>query len=467
MPNSLTATGITTATQPELVTNLTAQYQVIYGADIDLDSDTPDGQTINNFAQVAADEGDLLTQIYNMFDPDNAIGVVLDQRVAINGIQRLGGTFTVTNITLVTSGALTLYGLDQTAQPVYTVADNANNQWQLQSTQIVNAAGTYIFSFQAANVGAVITIPNTINVPVTIVLGVVSVNNPAIYTTLGTNQETDAALKIRRQKSVSLPSQGYLAGLLAALENTPGVTFAFIEENTTSTTNGDGVPGHSIWVIVAGTATAASIANAIYVKRNAGCGMFGSVTFTITQVDGSPFIIRWDTVIPEPLFIKFTATSLNGTTPPNIAGIVAGLPTIFVPGVFGEVNINELATFVQQIDPNTLVTNAGFSISSVGSYTNTLVPAAKTNQFAISTPNIIVLPMLLLPATDIVTHGTTAQFNGYGGFGSLTYSVLVNNSGGSISGSGLYTAGATHPVTDTIKVQDTLGNIATATISVI
>ena len=134
----------------------------------------------------------------------------------------------MTNVTVTVSQALNLYGLDQTAQPVYTVADNAGNQWQLQTTQHLSTPGTYVFSFQAANPGAVLTTINTITVPVTIVLGVTSINNPTTYTTLGINEETDAALKIRRQKSVSLASQGYLAGLLAALENINGVTSAFV-----------------------------------------------------------------------------------------------------------------------------------------------------------------------------------------------------------------------------------------------
>jgi len=61
------------------------------------------------------------------------------------------------------------------------------------------------------------------------------------------------------------------------------------------------------------------------------------------------------------MFIFFNAASLNGTSSPNIAGILSGLPTSFVPAVYGQVNINDLATLVQDIDSNTLVTNAGFS----------------------------------------------------------------------------------------------------------
>lgn len=360
MPNSIGPTGLEVQTQEELVAYFTAQFQAIYGVDVNLDQDTPDGQLMYIFIQSVLDLQDLLVQIYNQFDPDTAIGRVLDQRVAINGIQRQAGTFTTTNITLMLTQALTLYGLDQEVEPVYTVADNAGNQWQLRES-IALLSGENVLEFQSAVPGEVLTTPNTITVPVTVVLGVSSINNPTTYTTLGINEESDAALKIRRQQSVSLSSQGYLAGLLASLLNISGVTFAKIYENDTGATDGDGIPSHSIWVIVAGSGLAASIANAIYTKRNAGCGLKGNQTYVITQPDGSLFTIRWDNVEAETLFIKFTATSLDGVNPVDYAAIIADLPSTFTPGVYEQVNINDLATAIQEIDNNCLVTNAGFS----------------------------------------------------------------------------------------------------------
>lgn len=489
MPNILDANGLQVASQAELVAHYTAAYQVVYGVDIDLTPGSPDGQMMMIFIQSVLDVEQLLMQVYSGMDPNNAVGVTLDQRVAINGIQRQAGTFTVTNITLVVSQSVNLFGLDQVAQPVYTVADNAGNQWQLQFTQEGLAAGTQILSFQASTPGALTTIPNTITNQVTIVLGIDSVNNPTLYTTLGINEESDAALKIRRQISVSLPSQGYLAGLLAALENIPGVSFAFVEENTTGSTNADGVPGHSIWVIVSGSGTAASIANAIYIKRNAGCGMYassfaGAQSFVITQADGSPFTVYWDDVVTVPLFVKFTATSLNKTTPPNIAAIRAGLQSVFLPGPAQQVNINDLATAVQSIDQNSLVTSAGFSLTSGGSYTTTLTPVTKNKQFQVSSADTIILTMILAappPATGIgyVINGTTGvvtntalsiaasgmfSFLGLGGFGTYTYSVVTGTGSTINSSTGVYTAGSAG--TDTVTVTDSLSNTADCVVTV-
>lgn len=468
MPNILDATGLTVSTQAELITFYSAAFRTIYGSDINLDPDAPDGQMMMIFIQSVQDLQDLLVAIYNQFDPDNAIGNVLDQRVAINGIQRQAGTHTITNVTIVVSQSLTLYGTDQVVNTPYIVADNAGNQWELITSIALPSAGTYVMPFQAVVPGAILSVPNTITVPVSVVLGVTSINNPTTYTTLGLNEESDFALKIRRQKSVSLSSQGYLQGLLAALENISGMISAFVYENVTGSTDADGIPSHSIWVIVSGTAAVAAIANAIYTKRNAGCGMKGTQTFSIAQADGSQFVVRWDNVAAEALFIKFTATSLDGVNPPNIAAIISGLVTSFVPGVNAQVNVNELSTLVQAIDANTLVTSAGFSTTSGGSYTSTLSPASKSQQFAVSAPDIIVLPMILNPTAPSAVHTTgTVQFSTLGGYGALVYSIHTNNSSGSINSStGLYTAGSTHPVTDTVRVTDALGNTTDVPVTV-
>jgi uncharacterized phage protein gp47/JayE len=313
MPNVLDANGLQTMTRAELVTYFTTKYQQIYGPDINLESNTPDGQMMNIQIQAILDLQDLVTQVYNQFDPDNAVGVVLDQRVAINGIQRQAGTYTVTPITVVTSQSVNLYGLDQDVEPVFTVSDNAGNLWELQETQLGVTAGTHSYSFRAAIPGAQLTVPNTITTQVTIILGVTSVNNPTTYTTLGINEESDANLKVRGKSRCRFRLKATWRPSRRAREH-PGVDSAFVYENDTGTTDSDGVPGHSIWVIVSGSGTDAEIAGAIYAKRNAGCGMFGDETYDVTQVDGTLFTVRWDSVVFQDLFIEFTVTSIDGVT---------------------------------------------------------------------------------------------------------------------------------------------------------
>jgi hypothetical protein len=569
MPNVLDANGLTMMTRDEVLEYFTTQFRKIYGEDINIESNTPDGQWLNICTQAVVDMQDLVTQVYTSFDPDQAVGVILDQRVTINGIQRQQATYTYTNITIVISESVNLYGLDgATVSPdvrddgeeIYTVQDNEGNLWFLTSTEIGVPPGEHVFTFRAAVPGEQLTTPNTITVPVTIVLGVDSVNNPEPYLILGENEEKDAALRIRRQRSVSLASQGYLRGLLAALENVSGVTSAFVYENTTSVTDVDGVPGHSIWVIIAGNADAQDIAQAIYTKRNAGCGMKGDTSYTIEQIDGSPFTVRWDIVQVRNIFIKFNVSSINGVTPPPVGLIRTGLAASYVPGVNQSVNINEIATRVQDIDANTLVTGAGISLGTLqiltfsgvaasgsfkvsyngndsaainwndniatiegkiqaitgltaatvtgsisgqelvfnlsnlsnvlallvvkdnslqtsapadvsvsfdANFANTLAAPTKRNQLVVTSPNIIIVPMSLLPANSSVLAEGLVQFNGFGGYGAYIFSLQVDNSGATIDPvTGLYTAGSTPGVTDTIKVTDQHGNTAIANVVV-
>ncbi len=76
----------------------------------------------------------------------------------------------------------------------------------------------------------------------------------------------------------------------------------------------------------------------------------------------------------------------------------------------------------------------------------------------------------LLSISPLVANkfiGETQTFTAGGGFAPRTFSIAVNNSGATINpSSGLYTAGNTFDVTDTVRVTDGFGTTADATINV-
>ena len=465
MPNLLDGNGLQVYTRDELLTKFETELKAIYGNDINLDPDSPDAQMINIFIQVVLDNLDLVKQVYNSFNPDTAIGSILDQRVAINGIQRQGGTFSKTDITIVTTQPLTLYGLDQSVEDIYTVQDSEGTQWQLLETVSVST-GTHVLEFQAAIEGQVLTTPNTITQPVTIILGVDSINNPTVQSLIGEDIESDNELKLRRQKSVSLASQGYLTSLVAALENISGVQSAIVYENNSGATDADGIPSHSIWVIVAGNYDNEDIATAIYQKRNAGCGMKGDETFTITQIDGSPFVIRWDEVDIIPVFVEINLSSIDSSLI-DYDSIREGIPVQYIPDVYETLNTNKLAGLVLGFDSNALITTSGFSETVGGTYTQTLQPSTKDKQYQITESNVILLPIQLLPLAQTIGTEIEIQFSAKGGYGTYTYSLEVDNSGASLNTStGLYESG-TGTGDDTIRVTDDEGNFTEVIITVV
>ena len=393
MPNILDQNGLQVKDLSEIRQEIIDDLKVAYGDDINVDQDTPDGQAINIFALAVKDTLDVLTQVYSSFDPDQAIGRALDDRASINGIQRLAGTHTTTPVLVETDRALNLIGLDSNLPEnspanVFTVSDSEGNYFYLTNSQTIAVAGFNSFSFTAKEIGAIQTAQNQINKLVTTVLGVKSVNNPDITGTVtGLNEETDAALRLRRQKSVSLASQGYLQSLEAELQNISGVVYSKVYENTSSATDSDGIPSHSIWVIVEGGSDS-NIGYAIYTKRNAGCGMKGAVIVDVTRPDGSIFQVKFDRTQTQNLYVKFDAHSISGIVL-DTTYIKEQLALRIALGVGDDVNTNDVASLIREIDPNCLATS--IKVSSNGSdWFDIIGTSAKNNRFVLLSSNVTI-----------------------------------------------------------------------------
>ncbi len=227
--------------------------------------------------------------------------------------------------------------------------------------------------------------PNTVTVPITIVGGVTSVNNPSDPTQVGENEETDSEFRIRRQKSVSVPAQGYLQALYGGLNNITGVVDARVYENVTNSTDGDGIPAHSIWVVVDG-GDSQDIAEAIYKYRNAGCGMKGSISVNITQVDSSVFTIQFDRSQNQDLYLQFKLDVINaGTIDPD--AIKQYLVDNWKFDIYQEADITTMAEFIRQANPNVVVSEAG--VSNDGSTYDILeYPTTKQKKFILTANHI-------------------------------------------------------------------------------
>jgi hypothetical protein len=305
--------GLEVKTLTELTTETETDFKDIYGNDISIESDTPDGQQINILAQAGADIRELIVKVNAGFDIDQAEGSVLDQRLALIGLTRNGGTFTYQDVDITTDRALGLVGLDSDALVIdtsllpsglYTVKDSEGNLFYLLQTQSFTSAGVYSCNFRAASIGAVEVLPNTITTPVTVIAGVTSVNNPDAANSIGLDEETDAQARTRAKISTSLNATGNLDSLEAALLNLSGVTVAKVYENDTDTTDSDGLLAHSIRVIVEG-GDPDEIAAVIYAKRSFGCRMIGDEEVTITRTYGRSIVIKYDIPVTQNIWIRF------------------------------------------------------------------------------------------------------------------------------------------------------------------
>lgn len=395
MSDVLNANGLQTKSLTTLITELTTALQGIYGSDINVDQNSPDGQAINIYSQGGRDLREVLTQTYNSFDPDQATGRVLDQRAAINGVIRQAGTFTRTPVTVTTDRAVNLIGLDAQAdqlQPtvsgLFTVRDDEDNQFFLLSSIAIAGAGTQSLEFRSAALGEVEVQLNTITTAVTVIPGVTTINNPSAPTIIGVNEESDTAIRMRRRMAVSLGAVGSVDSIQAALVNVSGVTTSLVLENDTNVTDSQGTPPHTIWAIVEG-GTDADIANAIYVQRSVGSGMRGAQVVLVPTVTGESYEVRFDRPGQQDLWIRFSIVDITGATINNDS-----IRELIVENVFWDIgeaaSADTVIAFLKNQNENYRITGAGVSDDNV-TFVEFVNPSTFQNRFVNDVTRIIVV----------------------------------------------------------------------------
>jgi len=368
MPDILDADGLQIKSLTEVRDELETDLQNIFGSDINTDQNSPDGQQINIYAQGGIDLREVVQKVYNGFNPNLAEGKVLDQRVAINDIQRNLGTYSTTPVTLTYDKVAALIGLDAESstlipdiEGLFTVKDDEGTLFYLITSVTTAGAGSSVHEFRAAELGQVEILPNTITTQQVIVSGITAVNNPSQPTTIGIDEETDIALKVRNVKAAALRSYGYLDSIIAGLNNITGVVNAYCYENVYSSTDADGIPSHSIWAIVEGGADA-DIGEVLYKKRGGGCGMKGAVEVVVPRNTdpASNASMFFDRVVLDDLYIKMTITGFyNDTTVKD--GIVADI----IWDVGQPATSDVISCYVKGLYPDAIITEVRVSTDGV------------------------------------------------------------------------------------------------------
>jgi hypothetical protein len=390
MAATITANGPQIDTLAQVISDLlngttsASGFYQIYGPTINVASNSPDGQIINIFALSKIDMENFGVAIYDSFDPDQAIGVSLDNVAQYCGINRQTGSYTQVVIQVVTNTTLNLNGLDLVyGSTPYTIQDGNGNQYNLiTSASLIN--GTNNLNFQAVSIGVVQAAANTITTPVTIVSGVVSVNNSSVPYQVGTNEETDANFRLRRQASTSYPAQGALNGLYAGLLNLSGMVSANVYENTTSGIV-NGIPANGIWVVVNGS-TPAAIANVIYNRRNLGVPMKGSQTYVVTQANGSTITMQWDNAVSQNLYIYGYVHSLTGASV-NVTAIIAYIVANWGFKIYQTADISSLDVIINAAQSGIVASGLGLSLTGAYFYSN-VTPSSQQNYFTLTSGNI-------------------------------------------------------------------------------
>lgn len=324
MNPQITNDGVQIQTFEEVFNELAAGYKEIYGQDINLEQDSPDGQRIGIEAKGRHDLQTFALYLATMLDPNTSIGRYLNVLIKICGITRRAATQSQVDVTLVSSRPLTL-------PADFTVQDELGQNWITQDEVSINAGLNTVTLF-AENFGVVEALPDTVNNIITIVLGVDSVTNENAAL-VGRDEETDEELRVRRNQSLENPAYSTTGSLFAKLADLSGVTDLKVYENDTKIDDYiQGVPANSLWVIIEG-GSVEDIVETIVKNKTGGTGLKGSIeqvyNETVIKPNGSDFIlphaIKFDRPTYVDLHVRLTVKRKTATTPIDLDLIKKGL----------------------------------------------------------------------------------------------------------------------------------------------
>ena len=264
--SEITDTGYVAKTQNEYFEEEQTLYTDI-DPDWNLDASTPDGLKIAHDAEIFANLDELLQQAYNSKDPNIATSLALDALAAITGTFRKDGTPSQATVTLTgTAGTLVGSGLRITSS-------DDGTEWTLDDDATIGSGGTVDVGVTCSTDGAIQADPDTLTLITDAVGGWESVTNSAAAIA-GTDEETDAQLRLRRNLLVASAGNNQVDNMLGAIGNVEDTRLYRIYENPTSSAdvsdlNPYGLPANSISPIVDG-GTDDDVAQAIFTKKNPG-----------------------------------------------------------------------------------------------------------------------------------------------------------------------------------------------------
>lgn len=347
-------TGIHIPTYPALLAELQGSFRAIFGEDVYLEADSQEGQMLAMFAMALHDANLLAQSVYNAFSPQTAQGAGLSRMVRLNGIARLPASRSTVDLTLTGQpGTVITGGVAQ---------DVAGQKWQLPDTVTISVAGEITVTAQAADPGAIQAAAGEVNAIATPTRGWQSVTN-VLAATPGVDAESDASLRVRQRVSTALPSQTVLEGIVGAVANVSGVIRLKMYENDTGEPDSNGIPPHSLALVVEG-GDVADIAGAVAGKKTPGCGTHGDITVTVADRYGMPSVVGFSRPVEVPVVVEVTIAPRAGYVSPTGAAIRKNLAEYFNALDIGEdVLLSKLYTPVNAAEPS--ATKRSFDVTGL------------------------------------------------------------------------------------------------------
>lgn len=314
MKPEITNQGVEIQTFQEIFDELVAGFKDIYGADIDLDPESPDGQRVGIYATKIHDLQTFGMAVANNLDPDLSVGLWQEMLLKFSGITKRPPIRSQVDVEITTDRNLTL-------EEGYTVADSVGTRWKLD-TEATLQSGTSTVTLFAEDFGPIEAAANTVTDPETIILGVTNVSNPAAAE-VGQDEETEAEVRRRRRLSIETPAFSTRGSLFGRLFDIVGVTDLQVYENDTNSVDSRGVPAHGLWCVVQG-GDVADIIETIVKNKTGGTDLKGDIEEVfVEEKDGFNInlVARFDRPTFTDVEVRLDATRKDSADPVDTQAI--------------------------------------------------------------------------------------------------------------------------------------------------
>ena len=274
--------GATIKTLNSYLEDVRAAYLAIDAA-WNISPESPDGNSIEIWSELLANLDEAVVAAYQAIDPRVAVGQQLDRIAALNRLTRQAGTFSTATVQLT--------GTAGTVVPAGTEFRNSETGtlWASDTDVTLDGSGDGEVNVTCTTAGPEPAAIGSIDTIATPVGGLSSVDN-ADAASLGTDEETDTAFRIRRNESVGRPGNNQVESMFASVADVSGVNRARIYENFTGITDSNGLNPHSLAVIVDG-GDVEDIAQAMAIRKNPGTNLNrdnGSIDNEVTESTITP-----------------------------------------------------------------------------------------------------------------------------------------------------------------------------------
>lgn len=371
----------------DILESLSNQLKAIYGQDIDLSQDTPDGQYVAIDAKIISDLQDLALYVYNSFDPDFAQGVQLDRLLKLLARTRIPAKKSSLDVNITVGETVTL-------DSDYTITDDLGQNWIIQNSQDV-LTGTTLVTFLSEDYGSISLDSNSTFEQVTIIPQVTNLDNPS-PAVVGRDEETDQQLKTRRNRILEINSFSTIGGIVGKILALDNVDDCIAYENKTNVYDPIlDLNGNTYWLIVKG-GDVSQIIETIAKYKTGGADTKGSVTGTYTETftrsNGTTrqYIheMSFDRPTQTEIYITLDVTKRNATDVIDTQAIKNVLTALDF-NIAQNLTVTELYSYVYQAGNNFIANNLQLSKDNI-TYTSTLLTADYAEEFIITDANITI-----------------------------------------------------------------------------